>query len=184
MSKLVKGLLILIISILASGCGSAKLNPMEQSYIDKQKVLYTQVGMWSYNSKVSGTNYSTGEFIPVNTKVTISKVTTSAIVMNYDGRNIIIQNNKYTKVDINTILNRTLSLSKVNLSKFSKATRNNILKGHLVIGMSKQASIIARGYPPAHVTPSLDSNSWRYWNSRWNTTIYQFSNNKLAQIVK
>ena len=184
MNRVVNILFILIISMLVSGCISAKLNPKQQSYIDNQEVLYTQVGMWAYKSIVYGTNYSTGVFIPINTKVTISKVTTSAIIMNYDGMDISIKNTKHTQVDITTLLDRTLSLSKVNISNFSKKIKSNILNGRLVVGMSKEASILARGYPPAHSTLSLKSNTWRYWNSRWNTTIYEFSNNKIIHIKK
>lgn len=48
----------------------------------------------------------------------------------------------------------------------SKREVNAILRGILVTDMSKNAVKIAYGIPPQHKTPSLKSNTWRYWTSR------------------
>ena len=48
--------------------------------------------------------------------------------------------------------------------------------------MSKKAVLVALGHPPAHATPSLESDEWKYWKSRWNTMIVIFKNGKVAAI--
>ena len=45
---------------------------------------------------------------------------------------------------------------------FSKKERNAVKRGFLVGGMSKEAVLMAYGYPPEHRTPSLDSNDWTF----------------------
>lgn len=49
-----------------------------------------------------------------------------------------------------------------------------IKNGTLVPGLSKRAVLIARGYPPGHQTPSVDSNTWFYWQSRFDKIAVYF----------
>jgi len=42
-----------------------------------------------------------------------------------------------------------------------------IKTGSLCVGMSKAAVVVAYGYPPEHVTPSLDNDVWTYWMDRF-----------------
>jgi hypothetical protein len=39
--------------------------------------------------------------------------------------------------------------------------------GKPLVGMSKQGVLFALGYPPRHVTPSLDALRWIYWLNRF-----------------
>jgi hypothetical protein len=39
---------------------------------------------------------------------------------------------------------------------------------------------MARGYPPAHETPSLDGDRWIYWSSRFANHPITFVNGRLA----
>lgn len=45
----------------------------------------------------------------------------------------------------------------------SQAERAAVHEGRLVVGMSKWEAITARGFPPAHRTPSLDADEWLYY---------------------
>ena len=185
MKKIVSIAVIFLTAFFVLGCGPATLTPQEKAFIGNQKTVYTQVGMWAYKGvKVYGTNYSKGLLIPVNSPVTISSVDSSNIKFTYKGQDIVLENTKYTRVDINKLLDRTFAVTKVDLSKFSKATRESILRGEVKIGMSKDAVILARGYPPAHKTPSLKDNNWRYWVNRFNTTLYHFKNDKVISILR
>jgi hypothetical protein len=49
-----------------------------------------------------------------------------------------------------------------------------IKEGRLVVGMSKPAVIMSRGYPPEHRTPSLDVSPWVYWEARFRTKAVYF----------
>jgi hypothetical protein len=46
--------------------------------------------------------------------------------------------------------------------------------------MTKQDVIASVGYPPAHKTPSLDGNEWRYWENRFGTILVTFKDGKVA----
>lgn len=185
MKKIIHLLFVISLVFLATGCGKAVLSPKEQAYIDDAKPLYTQVGMWADKGvKIYGTNYSRGEFIPVNSEITIKKIKSSTINIIYNQRSMVIVNTKFTQVGINTLLAKLLGEEKVDLSKFSEKEQKNVLKGKLEIGMSKNAAILARGYPPAHKTPSLELNDWRYWLNRFNTNVYQFKDDKIYNIIK
>jgi len=49
--------------------------------------------------------------------------------------------------------------------------------------MSREAVIISYGYPPAHQTPSLESNKWKYWKSRGtNFFVYFDKDGKVSKI--
>jgi hypothetical protein len=46
--------------------------------------------------------------------------------------------------------------------------------------MTKEQVLMARGYPPAHETPSLDLDTWKYWSSRFVTQTIAFERGILA----
>jgi hypothetical protein len=49
--------------------------------------------------------------------------------------------------------------------------------------MSKKAVLAAIGYPPQHVTPSLEGNDWTYWSNLFNRFVIHFKNDKVEDIV-
>jgi hypothetical protein len=48
--------------------------------------------------------------------------------------------------------------------------------------MTKAQVKIARGIPPFHRTPSLDSPTWTYWNTRWQTMTVYFAGDKVERV--
>lgn len=181
-------LVAVLISVLVllgfSGCRSAKLTPAQKAVVSEAKTVYTQVGMWSEKGHIIATNYKRGFHLPVNSRVTIIKVTPRVIRFTYGGQQIDLKNVKrYTKVDISRLMERTFSSTKVDLSRFSESEQKAISRGKITVGMSKDAVIVSRGYPPAHRTPLLDLNSWRYWQNRFNTNIYEFIDGKVSEII-
>lgn len=185
MKRIASVAIIFMAAFFILGCGPATLTPQEKAFVGNQKTVYTQVGMWAYKGvKVYGTNYSVGFFIPVNSSVVISAVNSDSIRFTYENQRIVLVNTKYTEVNINKLLDRTFATTRVDLSKFSKTTQKYIMHGEIKIGMSKDAVILARGYPPASKTPSLKGNSWRYWVSRFNTTLYTFKNDKVESVLR
>ena len=52
------------------------------------------------------------------------------------------------------------------LAKLTPVERKGVEQGVPLKGMSKDAVVLACGYPPKRDTPSLDAKSWRYWSSR------------------
>ena len=76
-----------------------------------------------------------------------------------------------------------LGAQPVDLSQFSEDTQSAIRAGQPRRGMTKEEVLIARGFPPSHVTLSLDSDQWRFWQNRWNTIIVQFADGKVETII-
>lgn len=57
-----------------------------------------------------------------------------------------------------------------------------IKTGQAGVGMSKQGIIYALGYPPAHATPSLEGDVWKYWRNRFDTFNVEFQDDKVVNI--
>ncbi len=53
----------------------------------------------------------------------------------------------------------------------------NIRSGTIQKGMSKDAVLMSWGYPPLHMTPSLDEPVWYYWQKRVIKTEVRFDEN-------
>lgn len=145
--------------------------------------LYTQVNIWFEKPmKIPSTNYHVGAILPVGTKVTVDDV----------------EDNKVEFTDANGTKYRIVAIIKHNnvpgpalkdrlfgpdnpmaeggkFSKFSKTEQEQIRFGDIAKGMSKDAVIMAYGYPPTIRTPTTDAPSWTYWKNRWVTRIVRFA---------
>ena len=168
------------------GCGGA--SPQAAEAIQSGKAMYTQVGMWYEQNRkglnqVIGTNYNVGIFIPANTKVTMLRTVRNGVVVDVKGVEVQVLNvSKYTGLGDGAFVDRTLGATPVDLGRFSKSEREAIKKGTIVKGMSKDAVVLSRGYPPSHATPSLETDRWRYWKNRWATMYVNFQNGKVSGI--
>lgn len=88
----------------------------------------------------------------------------------------------YTMVDIETIYDRYFGREPVDLGQFSAEARRAIENGEIETGMSKDAVLVARGYPPAHRTNVPEQNEWTYWQGTYNKRIVRFENGKVSSI--
>ncbi len=152
------------------------------------------ISMGKYGRKVvDGTNYGSGILIPINSKVTFKAIDARKLSFYHNGMTVMLVNQpKYTGLDISALFTRYFNTSKKDLSKFSKLERDVILNksgtqngvAKLVVGMSKEAVLVSRGYPPIHKTPNTKMDSWRYWKTRWSTQVVDFKDNKIVNITK
>ena len=157
-----------------SGCGGAKTE-VPKSISMK---AYTQTAMWEEKGRVNGINYSIGRKIPVNTEVKIISMSSKEIVFEeaaHPGVHLKYLNiEKYTRRKTADLSALYFGEKKVKLSKFTKKEQAFIkdYDGFYKAGISKEALIVARGYPPQHATPTLKYDAWKYWRnksleSRW-----------------
>ena len=173
-----------------------------------QQNMYIMVGKYGHRY-VDATNYALGTLIPVNSKITLKDVNSNQFSFVYQGQVIILKNiPKYTGLNISQLAERYFAPKQVDLSKFSAVEKAVIAKpqgamipGHVVrhgpfgfsqtggygvteikAGMSKAAVLAARGYPPIHGTQSLEANTWKYWETRHETTLINFENNKVVSV--
>jgi hypothetical protein len=57
-----------------------------------------------------------------------------------------------------------------------------IRDGRLAVGMSKWEAITARGFPPAHRTPSLDADEWLYYANHKLCERVRFANDRIVSV--
>lgn len=149
------------------------------------QTLYTQFSLFYEKNCHQTTNYRKGIFLPVNSEVKFVKANKDRIVVALPaGEKLVVLNIKdYSGEEIDGIFNRTFAASPVILSPFSEEEKQAIMTGEVRKGMSKQAVLIALGYPPKHQTPSLELNQWRYWQNRFDTFVVHFENDRVTHIV-
>ena len=62
------------------------------------------------------------------------------------------------------------------------AVREAIRDGRLLPGMTKGEALMARGYPPAHRTPSINGDEWLYYSQRSLCERVRFVDGRIASI--
>jgi hypothetical protein len=144
------------------------------------KTAFVQTNIWFEKPmKILATNYHTGNMIAPGTKVTIEEIDEERIVFKDDAgtKYRIVIELKHNNVPGPKLAERLFSAEDPmagRFQKFTKEEQDNIKAGYVVKGMSKEAVLMAYGYPPTIRTPNTDSNIWTYWKNRWVTQIIRF----------
>ena len=155
------------------------------------KTMYVQTNMWYENpQKIVATNYHVGTLLAPGTKVTIDEVEDESIrfkdASGTQYRIVIVV--KHNNVLGPALVQRLFGADDPmatdgRFQKFTKEEQDNIRAGYIVKGMSKEAVLMAYGYPPTIRTASTDLNIWTYWKNRWVTRIIRFDDkNRVADI--
>ncbi len=184
MQNRTKMFFLLLFFVATSGIAD---QPRMQNELKKAKrgdIFFTKHSLSHEYGKHSTVNYRRGKFLPVNTPVTFIRYTANSIYIRLpDDETICIYNvTAYSGENLNGIFKRTLSTSKIDLNEFTQEEQKAIKFGEVRIGMSKQAVLVAVGYPPKHKTVSLESNHWRYWRHRYGTFVVEFENDSVVNI--
>ena len=156
--------------------------------VSEGQTLYTQTNIWYEKPMKILVLFHAGALLPVGTQVTIDDMSSKALEFTTkDGGKFRIYTQKYYKLDGEEMAK--LLFGKKNpkakggkFHKFSKMERRQIEIGEIKKGMSRDAVIMAYGYPPTHVNPSLKQNMWKVWVTRWNTMNIYFKNGKVSRI--
>ena len=149
-------------------------------------IYYNRVGFYHEKGSHRTVNYLRGTWVPINTKIQLLKKGGSKISIRIvdTGESVSIVNKKsYSGVDIDGLFDRMFSREETDLSKFSPEQVQNIKAGNYEPGMTKEEVILSIGYPPAHHTPTLDKNAWRYWRSKFDTVLLYFKGDVLDHLV-
>jgi hypothetical protein len=186
MRRWIKQVILVTIAAVAAagfaGCGSKQIE-VPQKLSGK---VYTQVAMWEDKGEISSVNYSVGRKIPVNTEVKILSMSSEEVVFEetaFAGIKLTLINvEKYSKMGTAELSALYFGAEKVDLSKFTEGEQAFIknFDGSYKAGITKEALIIARGYPSRHATPTLKYDTWKYWRNRWVTNDIGFENNKVT----
>ncbi|MCC6201037.1 MAG: hypothetical protein IT466_09725 [Moraxellaceae bacterium] len=151
------------------------------------QTFYTQHSFYYEKGRYITTNYARGGVVPINSMVKIVDIGRKSIELELKGGTPVdvvnvVNVKKYTQKDIKDIQALLLGERPVSLDGYNEEIQKAIKDGVLKVGMKKSAVLFARGYPPAHATPSLDSDKWIYWQSRYNRVELIFDNDRIIQI--
>lgn len=132
------------------------------------------------------TNYWTDSsiLVPINSKVTLTSLSKKSMQIKVEktGQALTINNiQKYTQKEMAEIAKAMLTRTEVPIEKFDEKIAKNIRNGVLALSMTKEQVVMTRGYPPSHKTPSLDVDTWQYWDNRFVTHAYVFEDGVLTK---
>lgn len=177
---------MMLLSLLALGACKRQYTPAELAPgIDAGQTYYTQFSLFQEKNVFRTTNYRRGFLIPINTEVNLVSIDRKHIELRLvkTAQPLTIENvAKHTNEDTQQAFKKILGQRPVNLSRFTRDERRQILDGRVAVGMRKDAVIAAIGYPPQNSTPSLDSDEWMYWSSRFDRFSVRFKGGRVAEI--
>ncbi len=130
-------------------------------------------------------NYHTGDVLVLNSLVRIDRLTPDSIQfhpVNSSEKFFIFYEKKYSELSFLKFFQRYFSELPTSLEGFSQMETDNIMHGTIEEGMSKDAVILAYGYPPVTKTPYLEMDTWRYWIHRWKSINVHFQNGKVSSV--
>ena len=166
---------------------SAGVAAASQQALAADGTYYTKMNIWYEKAeKILSTNYHKGNMISVGSEVRVMKSNAKKIEFVDDkGTKFRIKLVKdYTNLEEQPFFDRYFSKENIlngdQYRSFSSMEKENITAGTLREGMSKDAVLVAYGYPPTHRTPSTEQDSWVYWKSRMGSFTVMFKDGKLV----
>jgi len=186
--QVILGSVIGLMGMGISGCGGAGVTPAHQKQVEEHAQMTTQVGMFAQGSGINTLNYTLGFPVPVNSIVFYEDINSKQLAFSYNDKRYYLRNSpRYSKTNMDEMMDRYFATNKVDLSGFTEQEQTMIKKGKVEVGMSKEAVILALGYPPAHVTPDWKGmDEWKYWKFQrgyaQDTILYHFKDNKISSI--
>jgi len=158
--------------------------PQEKELAElKQGSFYTTTNIWFEDTEgILSTNYHVGTIIPAGTEVKIVSRSWKKIIFSDTSGLVFTLNHveKQSRITLVELFDRYFSKENVmaeggKFSHFTEIEKRNIKDGRIDIAMSKDAVLMAYGYPPSHKTPSLNYNTWTYWKMRMAREIVYFN---------
>lgn len=178
---------LMMLTTLLSSCAEVKL-------AENEKNVYTAVNIWyRHREKILSVNHHQGVILPVGTRVTIEAMTGRSIQFaDQQGTKYrLILARKYKGPDMNTrglfdqYFTQTDPMGKNGaFTKLNETEKGYVRSGHVSVGMSKEAVLMAYGYPPSHMTPTTDADVWKYWGTKFRAYLVYFKNNRVVEIQK
>jgi hypothetical protein len=145
---------------------------------------FTRFSFHEERSAYSTTNYTRGAVVPINTEVKLIAMSGSKLTLKRldTGQDIKVENEeKFSRKSIDQIAALMLSAEKTPLERLPTEVAAAIRNGDMRRGMTKELLLMARGYPPAHETPSVEGDRWVYWSSRFVKQTVVFANGRLSE---
>lgn len=185
-TELLTFLACLFFAAILPGCGGVQLSDSAQPKYLRNNI-HSQLHQDELKASYANwTDPGSGHvIIPVNTPVAVRTVrrdlvivtldTNKSIYFEFDESRMGMTNAQY--VDLIT------SPQPTSLDSLSALDRKGISEGIAQPGMTKEGVRTALGYPARHGTPSLQSNTWKYWKNRWKSFSIEFDSSGIVKKV-
>ena len=184
-----KQALTLIVAVLTALAVTVPASSVEITYhLVGVPEVYTLVNLHpdENNRRLYSVNYLQAGLIPLCTKVSIESVDSRRMVFRLadGGRQYSYLFHDTLRESTSKHLDRFFgkTCDKKRIEGLRKADREGVLQGRVFPGMTKEAVILAMGYPPEHATPNLEANAWKYWKSRFDTILVHFVDGKVSRV--
>ena len=155
--------------------------------VNTSSAMYTAYNLWYEKPDVIWSiNYKKGRLIPAGSPVTNIKVKEGRKArisfMLTDGEQeyiIYFQKKFHPGMTVNDIHKRLFTATPLDerIAQMTDIEKECIKKGVIKPNISKEAVLIAYGYPPEHATHSLDLELWYYWVHRFGQRELRFDDN-------
>jgi hypothetical protein len=184
-SKITFGLAFVILS-------SVMLVPVVSAVTPSGQQYYTKVNIWYEKpEEISTTNYHKGAMLPVGSLVEIMGWEDEEIRF-YDLKTgtkfRLVQVKKYMAITLDELFARYFSkdsvLESAIYANLTPMEKENIRVGSLAVGMSRDAVIMAYGYPPTHRTATLEAATWTFWKSRFSDFQIRFDDKGKVSFIE
>ncbi len=184
-----KKLILACSAVILSGCASTAL--IDSSGQDLMKasnvVLKTNLHPDPNRAKLYTVNYQQSGLIPMCTPVELVELGGKRLVFKdkNTSKQYYLDRHRST-ADLSVYLKDYFGTScdSEKVKGMSEIDQKGIKQGKILVGMSKDAVILAAGHPPQHRTPSLDGNEWIYWVNRFKTMQVVFNDKGLVSEIR
>ena len=128
-------------------------------------------------------NYQLDSLMPACTKVNILSVTNKHMEFEAGGTKYEYVFHDTMKDPVAKHLDKYFGTAcpRKKIDSLTGVNRQGFKEGRILPGMTKDAVVLAAGYPPEHATPSLESNTWKYWRNKFATHSIVFQGGKVAK---
>jgi len=167
------------IALLLFACASPPLPHAFDALIGRAGVVtLTNLHPDEPRSRLFAVNYQQAGLIPVCSPVTLLERDRKRLVFRSDasGKTYEYYYHELIREPFGDHLVRYFGMKcpRAALDALPEIDRRGVAHGKPYIGMSKQGVTLAMGYPPPHVTPSLEADRWIYWTNRFNKLAVVF----------
>jgi hypothetical protein len=172
MKKIILHICILLaMAVVLVSCALVPLDVNKLLELKPDQKIYTSYNIWYDNKdEISQINYHNGKILPFGTEVKILEATKRGIVFQD-----VKTNEKYSVVFFRRFLvGKAEQYIKIlfttkNSEELAAGIKPEILEkiktGTVEKGMTKQEVMLAYGYPSLHRTPSIDEDTWIYFDN-------------------
>lgn len=156
------------------------------------KEYYTAANIWYKNPRVIWSlNHHGGAILPAGTKVTIKGLSRRSIgfIDEKGTKYRLMVARKYTAPGFTSrdLFEQYFTPNDPmqkggEFESLTDMEKNAVKTGRIAVGMSKKAVLMAYGYPPSHMTPSTESDVWKYWQHKFRAYLVYFQEGRVIEI--